>query len=170
MIRSNFLEHKMKTAGCATIALIVAGTAWAAIGGSGGNLPGRMTGGGSIISNGLRVTHGLTLNCDVTKKPQRLEVNWDGNRFHLEQLNTAFCSIDPSINAGQPSSVFNTYSGSGVGRFNGVSGATIDFVFSDAGEPGTGDCAAYTIRDADGNLVLTAFGNLDNGNQQVHNP
>jgi hypothetical protein len=168
MIRAKYVKNKMKTASSLAIALVVAGSALASIGGGGGNLPGRMTGGGSVISNGLRVTHGFTLNCDATKNPQRLEVNWDGNRFHLEQLNTAFCSIDPSIDAGQPSAAFNTYSGSGVGRFNGVSGATIDFVFTDAGEPGTGDFASYTIHDANGDLVLTASGNLDNGNQQVH--
>jgi hypothetical protein len=171
MIYANSLKSKITIGACLTIAVVVAGTAVAGvIGGGGGNLPGRMTGGGSIISNGLRVTHGFTLNCDATQNPQRLEVNWDGNRFHLEQLNTAFCSNDPSINAGQPSASFNTYSGSGVGRFDGVSGATIDFVFTDAGEPGTNDFASYTIHDANGNLVLTASGNLDNGNQQAHNP
>ena len=170
MIRANVLKkNKMKTLGCLAISLAVAGTAMATIGGGGGNLPGRMTGGGSIISNGLRVTHGFTLNCDAAKNPQRLQVNWDGNRFHLEQLNTASCSDDPSINAGQPSTAFNTYKGSGVGRFNGVSGFTIDFVFTDAGEPGTGDTAQYTIHDADGNLALgMVSGNLDHGNHQVH--
>src|SRR6202008_2840949 len=113
--------------------------AMAVIGGGGGRLPGRMTGGGSVINNGLRVTHGFELNCDVTQQPQRLEVNFSGNRFHLEQLNTAFCSLDPTINAGQPAAGFNTYTGSGVGNYNGVSGATINFVFTDAGEPGTND-------------------------------
>jgi hypothetical protein len=170
MTHSNCFRNRMKFGGFATIALVAAGTALATIGGGGGNLPGRMTGGGSIISNGLRVTHGFTLNCDVMQSPQNLEVNWDRNRFHLEQLNTASCSKDPSINAEQPSASFNTYSGSGVGRFNGVSGATIDFVFTDAGEPGINDFAAYTIHDADGNLILTASGNLDKGNQQAHNP
>src|ERR1035441_4200972 len=81
------------------------------VGGGGGSLPGRMTGGGSIISNGLRVTHGFNLNCDATQSPERLEVNWGGNSFHLEQLNTAFCSNNPSLNAGNPSATFNTYSG-----------------------------------------------------------
>jgi hypothetical protein len=160
----------MKIAGFMTIALVAAGTGLASIGGGGGSLPGRMTGGGSIISNGLRVTHGFTLNCDVTKSPQNLQVNWDRNRFHLEQLHTASCSNDPSINAEQPPAPFNTFTGSGVGRFNGVSGATIDFVFTDAGEPGLNDLAVYTIRDADGTLILTASGNLDKGNQQAHNP
>lgn len=170
MTYSSCFKNRMKIAGFMTIALVAAGTGLASIGGGGGSLPGRMTGGGSIISNGLRVTHGFTLNCDVTKSPQNLQVNWDRNRFHLEQLYTASCSNDPSINAEQPPAPFNTFTGSGVGRFNGVSGATIDFVFTDAGEPGLNDLAVYTIRDADGTLILTASGNLDKGNQQAHNP
>jgi hypothetical protein len=152
-----------------TTALAAAGAAMAIIGGGGG-LPGRMTGGGSIISNGLRVTHGFELNCDATQNPQSLEVNWDGNRFHLEQLVSASCSSNPAIDPGQPASGFNTYTGSGNGLLSGVSGATIDFVFTDAGEPGTSDFAAYTIRDSNGDVVLTASGNLDKGNQQAHNP
>ena len=171
MVSGNAVKRKAAVSGSLTIAVVVAGAALAGtIGGGGGNLPGRMTGGGSIISNGLRVTHGFTLNCDATQSPQRLEVNWDGNRFHLEQLDMAFCSNDPSLNAGQPSAGFNTYSGSGVGNLNGVSGATINFVFTDDGEPGINDFASYTIYDVDGNLVLTASGNLDKGNQQAHNP
>jgi len=173
MIHVNSRINMMRTGGCLIIAMVVATAALATLPpGPGESLPGRMTGGGSIISNGLRVTHGLTLNCDATQNPQRLEVNWAGNRFHLEQLTTAFCSNskDPSIDAGQPSAAFNTYTGSGGGRLNGVSGATIDFVFTDAGEPGTEDFASYTIKDADDNLLLTALGNLDKGNQQVHNP
>lgn len=168
MICANSEKCKTRIGSWLAIGLVLTGTALATIGGGGGNLPGRMTGGGSIISNGLRVTHGLTLNCDATKNPQKLEVNWDGNSFHLEQLNTAFCTNDPFIDAGQPSADFNTYTGSGLGRFNGVSGATINFVFTDAGEPGTNDFATYTIYDANGALVLTASGNLDNGNQQAH--
>jgi hypothetical protein len=173
----NAVKGKITSGGCLTIALLVAGVAFGggvggggAGGGGGTSLPGRMTGGGSIISNGLRVTHGFNLNCDVTQNPERLEINWNGNRFHLEQLNTAFCSNNPLINPGNPSAAFNTYSGSGAGLYNGVSGATINFVFTDAGEPGVNDFALYTIYDADGNLVLTASGNLDNGNQQAHNP
>jgi hypothetical protein len=170
MIRFQSLRKSTSTVSGLAAALVLTGTAMAVIGGGGGNLPGRMTGGGSIINNGLRVTHGLTLNCDATQNPQRLQINWDGNRFHLEHLNVASCSLNRSIDAGQPAAGFNTYVGSGVGRLNGVSGATIDFIFTDAGEPGTNDFASYTIHDADGNLILTASGNLDNGNQQAHNP
>ena len=150
------------------LGLLAAGIALAVTGGGGGSIPGFMTGGGSIISNGLRVTHGFHLDCTSTNNPQRLEINWDGNRFHLEQIGTAFCSNDPTINPGNPSANFNTYSGTATGRYNGVSGASISFTFTDAGEPGTLDFAAYTIFDADGNLVLSASGNLDKGNQQAH--
>jgi hypothetical protein len=168
-LKGGYEVDKMRIVG-GLMLLAMVGGALASIGGGGGNLPGRMTGGGSIISNGLRVTHGFTLNCDPTYSPQRLEINWDGNRFHLEQLSTVFCSDNPSIDAGQPYAGFNTYTGSGTGRLNGVSGATIDWVFTDAGEPGTNDFASYTIRDSDGNLILTAAGNLDHGNQQAHKP
>src|ERR1700693_5487906 len=49
MTHSNCFHNRMKFGGFATIALVAAGTALATIGGGGGNLPGRMTGGGSII-------------------------------------------------------------------------------------------------------------------------
>jgi len=128
-----------------------------------------MTGGGSIFNNGMRITHGMELNCDATQNPQNLEVNWKGYRFHLDQLTSANCSDDPMIDPAPPAAGFNTFTGSGTGSLNNVSGATIDFVFTDAGEPGTSDIAAYTIRDSNGNVVLTAFGTLDKGNQQAHN-
>jgi len=101
----------------------------------GTSLPGFMTGGGAIIDGDLRVTHGFHVNCTVGDGPQRLEINWDGNRFHLDHLNSAFCSNDPSINSGPPSAGFNTFVGSG-------------------------DIATYAIFDADGNLVLSASGYL----------
>ena len=50
-------------------------------------LLGRMTGGGSVL--GSRVTHGFELHCNVTQTPNRLQVNWAGNRFHLEPLTRA---------------------------------------------------------------------------------
>src|SRR5438132_2399420 len=100
MIRREALRNFLDKSRGVTAGLLVAGAALAAIGGGGGSIPGRMTGGGSIISNGLRVTHGFNLNCDATHTPQRLEVNWAGNRFHLEHLNTAFCSLNPLLDAG----------------------------------------------------------------------
>jgi hypothetical protein len=130
---------------------------------------GRMTGGGSVFeSDGTRVTHGFELHCDTTDVPNNLEINWGGHRFHLETLTSAFCFQDPSINAGHPTNIFNTYVGIGTGLLDGAPGATAFWTFTDAGEPGTNDTASITIKDSLGNVVLTVSGNLDSGNQQAH--
>ena len=127
---------------------------------------GRMTGGGSVF--GSRVTHGFELHCDASEVPNNLQVNWDkGNKFHLESLDSARCSDDPKIDEAPPVAGFDTYKGKGTGRYNGVSGATIEFTFTDAGEPGKNDFAQITITDASG-VVLTVSGNLKNGNHQAH--
>jgi hypothetical protein len=130
----------------------------------------RMTGGGSVIDPAgnptTRVTHGFELYCDVTKGPNNLEVNWgNGNNFHLTSLTSATCTDDPSITPNPPAAGFDTYHGTGTGTLNGVAGATIDFTFTDAGEPGTSDHATIIIN---GGATLSVSGNLQNGNQQAH--
>ena len=132
--------------------------------------PGRMTGGGSVFtSTGIRVTHGFELHCDTSNKSNNLEINWDGgNNFHLTALTSAFCFVDPTINSGHPPAAFNTYDGTGTGTLNGTAGATAVWTFTDAGEPGTNDMATITIKDANGVIVLTVSGLLNNGNQQAH--
>jgi len=134
-------------------------------------IQGRMTGGGSVFTeDGMRVTHGFTLHCDDSKEPNNLQVNWGkGNKFHLESLDSAFCSDDPNIDEAPPVAGFDTYKGVGMGRYNGVSGATAKWIFTDAGEPGkNNDHAEITITDAGGNVVLTVSGTLNSGNQQAH--
>ena len=66
-----------------------------------------------------------------------------------------------------PSADFDTYVGTGIGRCNGVDGATITFTLTDAGEPGKKDFASYDIV-CSGGLSLTVSGNLNKGNQQAH--
>jgi hypothetical protein len=132
-------------------------------------LDGRMTGGGSVFeTDGTRVTHGFELHCDTEDVPNRLEINWAGHRFHLETLITAFCSKDPTINAGHPTNTFNTYVGFGSGLLDGGPGATARWTFTDAGEPGKNDMATIVIKDSLGKVVLTVSGKLDSGNQQAH--
>lgn len=132
-----------------------------------GEVGGRMTGGGSVL--GSRVTHGFELHCDVNQAPNNLEVNWGkGDKFHLESLDTAACSDDPNIDERPPVAGFDTYVGTGTGRYNGESGATIEFTFTDAGEPGKNDDATIKITDAGGNEVLSVSGKLKNGNHQAH--
>ena len=57
---------------------------------------GRMTGGGRLATN-MIVTHGFELHCDVNDLPNNLQINWGGNRFHLEVLLKGFCVDDPAI-------------------------------------------------------------------------
>ena len=149
--------------------------------------PFRMTGGGSLFvedpnapiapqavngkaqdEEGMRVTHGFTLRCDATKKPQRLEINWDGNRFHLLTLIRAFCSDNPAIEPNPPDANFDTYEGEGTGRYNGVDGAKAHWIFTDAGEPGEFDTGYIEIEDANGMTVLLVTNHLDKGNHQAH--
>ncbi len=154
--------------------------------------PGHFTGGGSVFPNTLetgvvlsgvtgrsaketRVTHGFTLHCDVSRGPNRLEVNWGINgkkaqKFHLLTLNSAQCTDDPEIDPRMPNAEFDTITGVGTGRFNGVEDATIQFMFNDAGEPGGEDQAYMIIRDKDDKVVLNTVGPLfiNMGNQQAH--
>jgi len=128
---------------------------------------GRMTGGGRFDDNGTRVTHGFTLHCDPAALPNRLQVNWGGNRFHLQELTSAFCSDDPDLDEGSPVAGFDTYRGEGTGDYNGVPGATAVWTFTDAGEPGRDDFTEITITEAGGGVVLSASGFI-RGNHQAH--
>lgn len=130
-------------------------------------LEGRMTGGGSIGDSSAK--HGFTLNCDISQPSNNLEVNWDkGNKFHLTTLKSSKCYDDPDIGEKPPVAGFDTYVGSGTGRYNGIAGATAEWTFTDAGEPGKKDFAKIVIKDANGNVVLSVSGNLNSGNHQAH--
>lgn len=126
-----------------------------------------MTGGGTV--KGSTARHGFELHCNASQIPNNLEVNWGKtNKFHLEALTSASCSDDPAITPNPPAAGFDTYKGKGTGRYNGVSGATAEWTFTDAGEPGVNDTAKITIKDAGGNTVLAVSGTIQKGNQQAH--
>ncbi len=139
---------------------------------------GRMTGGGSVFTDsGMRVTHGFELHCDASRKPNNLEINWHpkgqaSSRFHLLNLTFARCTDDPNISPRPPVAPFDTYEGIGTGSFNGQPGATAEWIFTDAGEPGTSDrIRRLIIRDAGGNVVLSIDDpgkTLTFGNHQAH--
>lgn len=128
-----------------------------------------MTGGGGLAEDRLR--HGSVLHCTVSDPgPDRLQVNWGkGNKFHLEDLTDAACTDDPGISEGKPVAGFDTHTGAGSGRYNGVSGATAEWTITDAGEPGRSDTLKIKITDANGDVVLDREGTLDTGNNQAHN-
>ncbi|MGH2710638.1 MAG: hypothetical protein ACRDH9_05475, partial [Actinomycetota bacterium] len=127
-----------------------------------GGAEGRTTGGGRI-DDGVRVTHGFELHCDVADPPNNLEVNWGGNKFHLLTLDSADCSDDRSIDPKNPNAPFDTFEGSGTGRCNG-SPAEIDFLLSDGGEPQM-DRAEFEIS---GSCTLDVGSQLNSGNHQAH--
>jgi hypothetical protein len=126
-----------------------------------------MTGGGSVFDGDLRVTHGFQLRCDANDPRQNLEVNWEGNSFHLLDLTTADCQDTP-LDEENPVAGFDTFVGTGSGRYNNVDGATIELTFTDDGEPGRDDTARMVIRDVGGTVVLDVEGTLQFGNHQAH--
>lgn len=122
----------------------------------------RMTGGGdapTTVPTNSTAHHGFTLHCDATVTPDRLEINWKdatGNthRFHLLTETDAACSDDPLISPNPPNASFDTHSGKGTGRYDGTIGATVDWKFKDAGEPGTLDSECIRVRDQSNAVVL----------------
>ena len=104
----------------------------------------------------------------VKAHAERLEVNWGkGNRFHLTRLDSALCEDNPAITEGKPIAGFDTYRGTGTGRYNGVPGATARWTITDAGEPGKNDTFTITISNGSG-TVLNVTGTLQGGNHQAH--
>jgi hypothetical protein len=132
---------------------------------------GRMTGGGGQVTfGGVNVTRGFTIHCDITLS-NNLEINWEGNKWHLDKpLTAALCLDDPAISPEPPPAPFDTFNGEGIGRLNGVDGYRAKFTFIDAGEPGgNNDRAGIMITDPDGNVVLLVeLSFLDRGNIQAH--
>lgn len=144
-----------------------------------GVISGRMTGGGSVIRmDGLRITRGFEIHCDVNDLPNNLEVNWPtGNRFHLTSLTSAVCTDDPGIIQDPPPAPFDTFVGTGVGRVNGIDGCTIEFTFVDAGEPAAQPSGPSNAVDTAEIIIspggactgsLTVSGPITFGNLQAH--
>jgi hypothetical protein len=146
------------------------------------DMHGRMTGGGSIFTatssdfpTKTRVTHGFELLCrDPNNANNRLEVNWNdkngkSQKFHLTSLSKVDCT-DNDGHPAPPAADFNTFHGTGTGTFNGKPGATIEFTFTDNGEPGTADTAIYTItKGSEGDaLKVNSAQLLTKGNHQAH--
>lgn len=137
-------------------------------------LDGRFTGGGSnFMLDGVRITKGLQLHCDL-RDPNNFQINWPGHSFHTNQLTAALCTEDPAIDQGPPKSApFDTFIGEGTGvlRVGGARDhdASVQFTLVDAGEPGTNDTAEIIVRDGLGNVVLNLpVDNLKKGNFQAH--
>jgi hypothetical protein len=165
-------EQKVaRSAGVAAIALLLA---------SGGPLPidlhaaadpvgAGMDGGGCVTTlDEHRINHGFDLHCDAEDPPNSLDIDWDGNRFHLAAVDSVRCLDDPAIDLEPPVAGFDTVRGNGSGRLNDEDGATAEWVFTDAGAAGVEDHAAIVIRKASGEVVLDVSGTLTYGNHEAH--
>jgi hypothetical protein len=127
------------------------------------------------------LVHGFILYCDPTQNPNNLEVNWKDpvtgqeHRFHLTDLKTAHCEMNPALGSPNPPKAdFNTWVGSGEGRLDGIDGAKMYAIFTDQSQPagtqagGPGDWSTIVIYDKDGKLVLNVTDPLFGGAQQAH--
>lgn len=135
-------------------------------------ISGRFTGGGHQLRvDGVRVTRGLTIHCDLLLS-NNLEVNWTGNQFHMtEHLTTTQCSDDPDITQFPPDAPLDTLVGVGTGRYNNMDGYTIEFTLVDYGEPGSMDEMAihiYETADPTNAVLEVPQQRLDGGNLQAH--
>lgn len=156
---------------------------------------GKMTGGGRThAADGTKVTHGFVLRCatctttttsgdddhDKKRHHDAFQVNWGRNdKFKLEQVLSASCIDDPSIDPGSNNRCdddeddnpqFDTHSGRGTGRYNGESGATVEWTSTNAGRSGRNDHVRLLIRDAAGTVVLAVDAVLKDGNHTAHGP
>ena len=128
----------------------------------------RMSGGGSVHESGdAWITHGFELHCDAGAPPNSLDIEWQGNRFHLEAMTSSLCTDDPAIPPGDPGAPFDTCRGAGTGRFNDEEDATVEWTFTDAGASGVEDRAVMTVRDAAGAVVLDVAATLTYGNHEA---
>lgn len=131
---------------------------------------GRFTGGGNLHVDGVHITGGLTIHCDLLLS-NNLQLNWNGKHFHMtEHLTTTQCSDDPEIDQTPPNAPLDTLIGVGTGRYQNQDGYTIEFTLVDAGEPGTMDEIAIRIYNTStGEVVLNVPRQyIDGGNLQAH--
>lgn len=128
---------------------------------------GFMTGGGQTANSAA--SHGFELGCSATSNHKTLEVNWGGNQFHLTSITSSTCYMDTAFGSPNPPAAgFNTLVMTGTGTYDGQSGATVQAIFTDAGEPGTND-QAMIVMTYNGTVVLNVpFATIATGNQQAH--
>jgi hypothetical protein len=135
---------------------------------------GRFTGGGKqVIVDGVTITKGFEVDCDLHQPSNNLEINWSdasgAHQFHMEDFQSAVCTLNG--NPAPPKAPVNTIVASGTGRFDNVEGYTVQFTLIDNGEPGTNDMAGFMVFEtANPSHVVLAFPVMviTTGNIQAH--
>jgi len=138
-------------------------------------LPGRMSGSGAVVQNGLRGQFKFTAENDGRDEVSSLivsVVSAGGNEtaplvFTASGAAPAFWN-DPAVDAGHtPKTMVDSLVLAGAGELNGVVGYRFEARASDHGEPGVGhDTFTIAVYAADNSVVLTLGGTIAEGNIQ----
>lgn len=113
------------------------------------------------IPGGKASLRSLMLHCDAVRTPNSLSVVWLRNRFDLDLEIQSECTDERGTQGG-----VHIQEGAGIGRLNGVPGASIRWRLVDSGAAG-GDTAVIRIWSGDASLVLDATGKIGAGQIQV---
>lgn len=113
---------------------------------------GRFTGGGKVVvsnaivpaSGSVTVTKGFEVDCDMMPAHENLELNWEGNHFHMDRITSAVCTLQGNP-PNPPKAPVNRIDATGTGSYNGTDGYTVVFTLWDQGEPGTNDEAGFVV-------------------------
>jgi hypothetical protein len=118
----------------------------------------RFVGGGYVETGRERVQLGpIKIHCDAVRLPNSLPLVWGSNRFDLDLMLESACADQPG-----PAGEIHTQKGAGLGRLNGVPGASIRWTLVDGGR--TGDAVSITVWSGDGKAtVLEASGAIKQG-------
>ncbi|MHB8577232.1 MAG: SdiA-regulated/phytase-like domain-containing protein [Dehalococcoidia bacterium] len=124
---------------------------------------GTMTGLGHVVATSAHpvLNVSVLLHCNQTHPPNVLGLLWGGHRFQLTGLTTAVCTFDPTVSPRQPRAGFNTYTGAGIGTYDGMPGATATWTLNDSGW-GARDTLSVQVADG-GSAVLDVSGPLATG-------
>jgi hypothetical protein len=96
----------------------------------------------------------IALHCDALRRPNWLSVAWEQNRFDLDLVLRSQCTDAPGTSG------VHVQEGTGIGRLNGVPGATIQWRLVDNGARGQ-DTASITMWSGDGaSIVLDRSGKI----------
>lgn len=113
------------------------------------------------------LTHAVKIYCDDAGK-DFLAAYSNKGVFILKNVTERSCTDDPAIAPDPPAASFDTVTGKGTGYWNGKP-ATVEFVFTDAGEPGNHDRVRIKVTDSYGKVVLDVDQKIDCGNHQAVN-
>jgi hypothetical protein len=123
------------------------------------------TGGGTVSSPKASVSlKAIVLHCDALRRPNSLSATWGSSRFDLDVVLRSACTRPPGAR-----NKTRTQEGTGIGRFNGVPGASVRWKLVDNGANGE-DTASITVWNGDAAPILDVSGPIKPGQIQGEGP